>query len=969
MYRYLNHKTIASSKSDFLNHKIISSCSRTNLPSPKFAEITPADILHFFTKYETNTNIEIQLMQFYNNSSSIVFRLTSKRPDSTSSNEESDDMIESSSMIESPSSWSKTTKRSNSLGSEEGSTDSESLDGVQSKKYELYDLVIFSHKGNCYIRNIPTNHLDSLKSNIFILKTDYVELVKLFQNLFDAHKSHALKRNDLQNKHLPPDTPTRKYALPLDQERIIANILLYLKPKDNKNFLRDLESVLYDWNNLRERLADFDTNDKGEPNHRVSDFLYNWLVQQSNKTDINRENLIQNLKNMLRLVNYFLENFSENESLKPLLVNVVDQLKKFPTNYQDVFLKILQGGISENLNLSFIDDFTKTLEDWNKLRELLSNFDKDKDGQPKHRLSNYLFNWYQTEIKSASDYKKYHMGLSRYIRSANYFLDKYMNQQSQSPRKLSQDEQCIRPLLIDSGILPPNDNESEYKNLELTVGAVFKSYKKMIQNSEECKDASKSHNLDIIPLQKFNEYRTKLQTLIDANNSLNENSLWPGRLDFEPRNLKIMLWISEGVRQVFKPMQLDGMNEEDEGFVKNCYNELYNIMTALAFFNFTIDDFADDFRDPNIVKLIMEIFPSKAKDQETFKQNKFNPDEILDTEDTVKAFITQYINSQKFDQSLSIFKSQEQKDKLLTPLTECLVHSFSIYKEEFEKFESLILKIEERFKPNTSLPVDKTKISSPMPLIIYNYGEILKNFDSAVTANTSPSFRNINDASYKVHHNMNMIAFHQMMAWVNLAIKGKNTNEIKNVLDMSLFKDMFQLEQKMGRIGNILATATPKDGNMGRELESGDLSGQYEVITKIYNSQTSYRNEWFVKFESIFDKLADVDRENHKERMDCIIQLSDFLIQAKSESIATNFYLDYRNDIEKRWTQLASTMPSNDSGTLSPPPPAASPTKSSSTVKKAAKNLKEIFPGQDVNDVLVNFASLFWHHLMHRGTI
>ncbi|MGC6367009.1 MAG: hypothetical protein ACON35_03330 [Candidatus Marinamargulisbacteria bacterium] len=371
------------------------------------------------------------------------------------------------------------------------------------------------------------------------------------------------------------------------------------------------------------------------------------------------------------------------------------------------------------------------------------------------------------------------------------------------------------------------------------LSEVVKSQKNML---EKFKLYHTDLNTDSIS-RTYSDYTKKYQSYLTAIGS-----------DVKPRSMHILPWILEGVKLIFKPT--GACNETD----------FYQILTRQAFVNFMCDDFADQLRDKRVVNVFREIFPTQENPTLSRPITLGSQDEFL-SKQTIRPYLEQQ------------FRCASSQEGALSNVDEKLIDYLSFiwitFYETFDDFYSIVIKEDD----------GEEDINKLKEQIFFFYAKIFQNFETSLQFNLTPNISTLEDAYKTSPHNMNIVAFHAQYLWFKLSQHSTVLDEIKTKIQRGLHA--FSYEQKLGRIGNILATSIPKDAQtLSRELEAGDISGTIEFLHQQLNSldidKTRAVNEIFSKIKSqraaaMEDLSVLITKSNAESQL-----LSSFIAQSRA---------------------------------------------------------------------------------------
>jgi hypothetical protein len=478
-----------------------------------------------------------------------------------------------------------------------------------------------------------------------------------------------------------------------------------------------------------------------------------------------------------------------------------------------------------------------------------------------------------------------------------------------------------------------SNSSEETKNRFAALDRVFQSHLNMLKYKEMSKigDYSGSNLGKLIDV--YNNYEKKYSDFIESA----KYHLSDKKISIQPRKFGMLPWIYEGISLLYP-------YPEESDIPKESYNEMYRILTHQAFCNFMWDDFSDEFRSQPIINIILNIFPSELEPT-IYRTIKVGTEQETIDKNNASQVILKLINN---DDELSKWP-QETKEAL----AEYLAFTWIEFETTCLDIEGIINSIHAVEDSLAAPDISKNPVWST---IWENYVGLFNSYDKSLVFNNYPNIFNLIEAYKLSSHNMNIVPFYLEIEYLKLSktITGKDAIVVR--LESALFKEESVLDQKLGRIGNVIATCLPNNlnNNHSRELNMEDLSGIIDIFNRQQNSLDSYQ-----KINLAFQKIVNQDRPGGVKDILEILKDSDCeynLVRDFVQSLRS--LIDTRNQIlirAQRTRRNSLSSGNNSPLTVTPAPP--TPTTTTPTTQTTA--------AESVTPTL----ALLLHHLVSRGSI
>ncbi len=476
-------------------------------------------------------------------------------------------------------------------------------------------------------------------------------------------------------------------------------------------------------------------------------------------------------------------------------------------------------------------------------------------------------------------------------------------------------------------------SSEETKNRFVALDRVFQSHLNMLKYKEMSKigDYSGSNLGKLIDV--YNNYKKKYSDFIESA----KYHLSDKKISIQPRKFGMLPWIYEGISLLYP-------YPEESDIPKESYNEMYRILTHQAFCNFMWDDFSDEFRSQPIINIILNIFPSELEPT-IYRTIKVGTEQETIDKNNASQVILKLINN---DDELSKWP-QETKEAL----AEYLAFTWIEFETTCLDIEGIINSIHAVEDSLAAPDISKNPVWST---IWENYVGLFNSYDKSLVFNNYPNIFNLIEAYKLSSHNMNIVPFYLEIEYLKLSktITGKDAIVVR--LESALFKEESVLDQKLGRIGNVIATCLPNNlkNNHSRELNMEDLSGIIDIFNQQQNSLDSYQ-----KINLAFQKIVKQDRPGGVKDILEILKNSDCeynLVRDFVQSLRS--LIDTRNQIlirAQRTRRNSLSSGTNSPLNVTPAPP--TPTTTTPTTQTTA--------AESVTPTL----ALLLHHLVSRGSI
>ena len=394
------------------------------------------------------------------------------------------------------------------------------------------------------------------------------------------------------------------------------------------------------------------------------------------------------------------------------------------------------------------------------------------------------------------------------------------------------------------------------------------------------------------------------------------------------RKLSLFIWALHGVKLAFPYQETECLNHKAHNRKplnrKPFYDDLYVNQSILVLLNAILDDIADQAQMPRAVELAISIFPNEKLEsmanKEGMSMDKFNgvvedvsgylshqidsqfqefipvKEELIDYlvfawqiyTDSFESF-TRGIHDIYYIKKLEIvFKLEvDVVEKLSQIISEDDFPTFDVTPEQkiglkifFEELDYSVsdkkglkdhilnqfetLGIYPRRARSQSI-IEKETI---LRRLVTSSRLIFNNFLVGARFNEVPSHENALLFKASAPHNMNMIAFAQMVTIYNHAFAGIPVKDTNEFLARKEINDLLAYNQRLGRIGNNIATA------FTRELkEDCDFSGVVDILSDLLVGVWPEEHNQTIEFtESI---VSDPSYGNRKQQTEVLVGIFD----------------------------------------------------------------------------------------------
>ena len=407
------------------------------------------------------------------------------------------------------------------------------------------------------------------------------------------------------------------------------------------------------------------------------------------------------------------------------------------------------------------------------------------------------------------------------------------------------------------------------------------------------------------------------------------------------RKLSLFIWALHGVKLAFPYPHKFSKHD-------SYYHDLYVNQSVLVLLNAILDDFADQAQMPRAVELAISIFPNNESEeihefvssehvrahldkkiQHVFQEFQPVKDELIDYLVFAWTIFTESFNNFKLGlHKIYCIKKLEKifdlsfefAEKLSEVISEDDFPTFNVTREQKIGLKEFVEKLDYSVSNKKGLKDDilnqfgilgihakKERFQSmvekeeTLSRLVVSSSLIFNNFLIGAQFNEVPSRANALLFKDSAPHNMNMIAFAQMVTIYNHALDGIPIEATNEFLARKEINDLLAHNQVLGRIGNNIATA------FTRELkEDCDFSGVVDILSDLLAGVWPDKHH---KVHQITKSIIeDSSYENRKTQTGALVTIFD---QIDARSFMNDSYSRVLEQYEKQLFDLYTEIESN----------------------------------------------------------